>query len=191
MRWNCSAGCRREDALTRLANRREFDRRLGIEWNRARRDGHVLSLVLIDVDCFKNYNDHYGHPAGDACLQKVAGALQSVVRRSADLVARFGGEEFVVLLPATDAADASALAERMRRQVADLQIPHAASRVAAGVTASLGVATLAPGDACQPPDLVAAADAALYRAKEQGRNRVAVAPIAPTAPAASATTHQY
>ncbi|MEC4719007.1 diguanylate cyclase [Noviherbaspirillum sp. CPCC 100848] len=188
-----------EDALTRLANRREFDRRLSIEWNRARRDGHALSLVLIDVDCFKNYNDHYGHPAGDACLQKVADALQSVVRRSADLVARFGGEEFVVLLPATDAADAAALAERMRRQVSDLQIPHAASRVAAGITVSLGVATLTPGDAGQPPDLVAAADAALYRAKEQGRNRVVVAPAAATAAvttAANATpappaTHQH
>jgi diguanylate cyclase (GGDEF)-like protein len=173
-----------EDALTRLANRREFDRRLGIEWNRARRDGHALGLVLIDVDCFKNYNDHYGHPAGDACLQKVADALQSAARRSGDLMARFGGEEFVALLPGTDAADAAALAERMRRQVADLQIPHAASRVAAGVTVSLGVASLMPADAGQPPDLVAAADAALYRAKEQGRNRVAIAAAAPAAPAA-------
>jgi diguanylate cyclase (GGDEF)-like protein len=99
-------------------------------------------------------------------------------------VARFGGEEFVALLPGTDTADAAALAERMRRQVADLQIPHAASRVAAGVTVSLGVASLMPADAGQPPDLVAAADAALYRAKEQGRNRVAIAAAAPAAPAA-------
>lgn len=171
-----------EDALTRLANRREFDRRLGIEWNRARRDGHALSLVLIDVDCFKNYNDHYGHPAGDACLQKVAEALQSVVRRSADLAARFGGEEFVVLLPATEADAAAALAEHMRQAVADLQIPHAASRAAAGVTVSLGVASLRPDDACQPSDLVAAADAALYRAKELGRNRVAAAQQQHSAP---------
>lgn len=175
-----------EDSLTRLANRREFDRRLGIEWNRARRDGHMLSLVLIDVDCFKNYNDHYGHPTGDACLQKVAHALHSVVRRSADLVARFGGEEFVVLLPATDAAHAAALAEHMRRHVADLQIPHAASRVAAGVTVSLGVASMKPADGCQPPELIAAADAALYRAKEQGRNRVAAAPGAEAAQAGPA-----
>lgn len=170
-----------EDALTRLANRREFDRRLGIEWNRARRDGHALGLVLIDVDCFKNYNDHYGHPAGDACLQKVADALQSAARRSGDLVARFGGEEFVALLPGSDIADAAALAERMRRHVADLQIPHAASRVTAGVTVSLGVASLKPADAGQPPDLVAAADAALYRAKEQGRNCVALATAATAA----------
>lgn len=161
-----------EDGLTQLANRREFDRRLGIEWGRARRENYPLSLILIDVDNFKNYNDHYGHPAGDACLQQVASVLRSVPKRSADLVARFGGEEFVVLLPAASAADAVAIAAKMRQGVIDLRIPHASSQVAPGVTASFGVAALLPSDTLQPADLVAAADAALYRAKEQGRNQV-------------------
>ena len=161
-----------EDGLTQLANRREFDRRLGIEWGRARRGNYPLALILIDIDYFKKYNDQYGHPAGDVCLQQVAGALRSVPKRSADLVARFGGEEFVVLLPAASTADAVAIAERMRQGVIDLQIPHASSHIAPGVTASFGVAALVPSDALQPGDLVAAADVALYKAKEQGRNQV-------------------
>ncbi len=163
-----------EDALTRIANRREFDRRLGIEWGRARRDNQSLALILIDVDCFKNYNDHYGHPTGDACLQKITTALCAIPKRPADLVARFGGEEFVVLLPDTVIADAAALAERMRQAVADLQMPHATSRVSPGVTASFGVAALLPSTTAHAAELIAAADAALYRAKERGRNQVAV-----------------
>ena len=163
-----------EDALTQVANRREFDRRLAIEWGRARRDGTPLSLVMVDVDCFKNFNDHYGHQAGDACLQQIARCLRGIAQRPADLVARFGGEEFVVLLPATAEEDAAALAERMRAALIDLQIPHATSRVAPGVTASFGVAAMHPSGSTQPSTLVAAADAALYEAKEKGRNRVAV-----------------
>jgi diguanylate cyclase (GGDEF)-like protein len=161
-----------EDALTQAANRREFDRRLDIEWARARRDGVPLALIMVDVDCFKNYNDHYGHQAGDACLQQIAGRLRAVPQRAADLVARFGGEEFAVLLPATAEEDAAGLAERMRSAIVDLQIPHATSRVAPGVTASFGVAAMHPVGNLQASDLVAAADAALYAAKEKGRNRV-------------------
>ena len=163
-----------EDALTQIANRREFDRRLDIEWGRARRDGAVVSLIMVDVDCFKNYNDHYGHQAGDACLQQIAHALRTIPQRAADLVARFGGEEFVVLLPATSEADAAEMAERMRAAIVDLQLPHATSRVAPGVTASFGVASMHPAGTLQAADLIAAADAALYGAKEQGRNRVVV-----------------
>ncbi|HYD59087.1 MAG TPA: diguanylate cyclase [Noviherbaspirillum sp.] len=161
-----------EDALTQTANRREFDRRLDIEWARARRDGVPLALIMVDVDCFKNYNDHYGHQAGDACLQQIAGQLKAVPQRAADLVARFGGEEFAVLLPATSEEDAAGLAERMRGAIVDLQIPHATSRVAPGVTASFGVAAMHPVGNLKASDLVAASDAALYAAKEKGRNRV-------------------
>ena len=161
-----------EDGLTQIANRREFDRRLDIEWGRARRDGTPVALIMVDVDCFKNYNDHYGHQAGDACLQQIANRLHAIPQRAADLVARFGGEEFVALLPATTGADAARLAERMRNAVADLQIPHATSRVSPGVTASFGVAALHPAGSTEPAQLIAAADAALYAAKEKGRNRV-------------------
>lgn len=163
-----------EDALTQIANRREFERRLGIEWSRARRDRQPLALIMVDVDCFKNYNDHYGHPAGDACLQQIATALRKIPHRPADLVARFGGEEFAVLLPATSTEDAAAVAEHMRQAVLDLQIPHATSRVSPGVTASFGVAAIQPSLHEDLSELVAAADTALYDAKEHGRNRVAV-----------------
>lgn len=161
-----------EDALTQIANRREFERRLNLEWSRAKRDARPLALILIDVDCFKNYNDYYGHPAGDACLRRIAAVLRTIPKRAPDLVARFGGEEFVVLLPGTSVADAAQMAQRMQRAVVDLLIPHAASSAAPGVTASFGVAGLVPATDNQPLDLVAAADAALYRAKEGGRNRV-------------------
>ena len=165
-----------EDALTEVANRREFERRLNIEWSRALRDGHPLALIMVDVDFFKNYNDHYGHLAGDACLQQIAAALHAIPQRPTDLVARYGGEEFVVLLPATAADHAAELAERMRLAITDLQIPHATSRIASGVTASFGVAALQPRvhEHAQSHALVAAADAAMYRAKEKGRNQVAV-----------------
>lgn len=163
-----------EDALTQIANRREFEHRLAIEWGRARRDERSLAVIMIDVDCFKNYNDHYGHPAGDACLQRIAAKLSAVPQRSSDLVARFGGEEFVVLLPDTVVEDAVTLAERMRQAIVDLQIPHAASRVAPGVTASFGVAAMQPAGYAQSGELIAAADAALYKAKANGRNQLAV-----------------
>lgn len=161
-----------EDALTQVANRREFDRRLDLEWARAKREGQFLALILIDVDCFKAYNDHYGHPAGDACLRGIAGRLASVLKRSSDLVARFGGEEFVALLPATGAGEAAALAERMRLAVRELNLPHAASTAAPIVTASFGVYAMQPVDDEQASTLLDKADAALYRAKQGGRDRV-------------------
>ena len=163
-----------EDALTQIANRREFDRRFDIEWARARRDAYPLAMIMADIDFFKNYNDTYGHPTGDTCLRQVAAALKSIPKRPADLVTRFGGEEFAVLLPDTTAEDAAVLAERMRQAVLDLQIPHATSRVASGVTVSFGVAAIRPGLQDQPSALVEAADAALYDAKKNGRNQVAV-----------------
>lgn len=163
-----------EDSLTQVANRREFERRLGIEWGRARREGSMLALIMVDVDCFKNFNDHYGHLAGDACLQQIAAALRAIPHRAADLVARFGGEEFVVLLPSTDADQAAKVAEHLRQAIVDLQIPHATSRVSAGVTASLGVAAVLPTGDVQAQALIAAADEALYKAKQNGRNRVVV-----------------
>lgn len=163
-----------EDALTQIANRREFNRRLDIEWARARRDAQPLAMIMADIDFFKNYNDHYGHPAGDACLRQVAAALKSIPKRPADIVTRFGGEEFAVLLPETTVEDAAGLAERMRKAVVDLQIPHATSRIGSGVTVSFGVAAIRPGLHDQASTLVKMADVALYEAKQNGRNRVAV-----------------
>jgi diguanylate cyclase (GGDEF)-like protein len=162
-----------EDALTKLPNRREFDRRLALEWGRAQREVQTVALILVDVDCFKAYNDHYGHPAGDACLQRVAEALASVPQRSSDLTARFGGEEFVVLLPDTSVADALKIAERMRAAVTAMQLRHEYSVAAAVVTASFGVAAMMPTPRTDPAELLAHADAALYRAKADGRNCVA------------------
>lgn len=163
-----------EDALTQIANRRELDYRLKIEWGRARREGQSLAMILIDIDFFKYYNDHYGHPAGDHCLKQIAATLRTIPQRSSDLVARFGGEEFVVLLPGTTLEDAGYLAKRMRQAILDLNIPHLASQVAPMVTASFGVAAIMPLAQDDPAQLLANADAALYRAKENGRNQVAV-----------------
>lgn len=163
-----------EDPLTKIANRREFDRRLQLEWGRARREAQPLALILADVDFFKNYNDHYGHPAGDACLQQIASILRSVPQRSSDLVARLGGEEFAVLLPGTTIEDAAHLAESMRRAVLELNLPHAYSEVAPVVSASFGVAAMLPQMREEPAELLADADVALYNAKKNGRNRVVI-----------------
>ena len=162
-----------EDALTKLPNRREFDRRFALEWGRAHRELQSLALILVDVDCFKAYNDNYGHPAGDACLRQVAAALAGVPQRSSDLAARFGGEEFAVLLPDTAIGEAMRIAERMRAAMVALQMKHEHSTAAAVVTASFGVAAMMPTPRTEPSELLAHADAALYRAKADGRNRVA------------------
>jgi diguanylate cyclase (GGDEF)-like protein len=164
-----------EDPLTQLANRREFDRRMNLEWGRATRDEKPVALIMVDIDCFKNYNDHYGHPAGDSCLQQIAATLRDIPKRSSDLVARLGGEEFIVLLPNTTLEDAGQLAERMRAAVEALKIAHSHSPVSFYVTATFGVAATVPAPRALGADLLAQADAALYRAKTQGRNRVAVA----------------
>jgi diguanylate cyclase (GGDEF)-like protein len=162
------------DALTGLANRRRFEEVLDGEWARAERHGDALSLLMIDVDFFKLYNDLHGHLAGDDCLRRVAGALAGAVTRAADLVARYGGEEFVAVLPGTDVSGCRAQAERLRRAVHQLSIPHGDTRAAANVTISVGGATLTPNAHASPTSLVEAADNALYRAKETGRDRAVV-----------------
>ena len=159
------------DALTGIPNRRRLDEALIAEWKRAIRFGHPLSLVLADIDFFKRYNDALGHPAGDRCLVEVARVLQGNARRAGDVAARFGGEEFALLLPATSGTDAAIVAERARAAVEALALPHPEGVVRV-VTASFGVATFVPESDGDPERLLATADAALYRAKRDGRNRV-------------------
>ncbi|MFI3158285.1 MAG: diguanylate cyclase [Methylococcaceae bacterium] len=161
------------DALTDIPNRRRFDEALALEWKRALRDATPLSLVMIDIDHFKQYNDHYGHGAGDVCLQRVAAELAKGVVRPSDLVARYGGEEFVVILPETDREAARQIAERLRERIEKLSLPHAYSETGAVITISAGVATQAGiSENLRPQMLHDAADKALYMAKESGRNRV-------------------
>ncbi|MFH1911228.1 MAG: diguanylate cyclase [Pseudomonadota bacterium] len=162
----------RHDGLTGIANRRHFDEFYQQEWKRALREETPLSLLLCDLDFFKNYNDTYGHQAGDDCLRAVAGVLQKGLRRPGDLTARYGGEEFIVVLPGTLREGALAVAESLRKAVEALAIPHSASATAPVVTICLGVSITVPGPGESPADLLAAADRALYRAKEEGRNRV-------------------
>ena len=163
------------DGLTGVANRRRFDEALDVEWRRARRSALPLSLMLVDVDAFKLFNDTYGHLEGDACLRRVSETLAASLGRAADLAARFGGEEFVALLPHTSAEEAAGLAERLRGRVEALSIPHATSPVAGVVTVSIGCATAVPTEDGEPAALLAAADAALYAAKRAGRNRIVLA----------------
>lgn len=161
------------DSLTGLANRRQFDQVYKREWARAIREGAPLSLLLIDVDLFKLYNDSYGHQAGDACLQFVAAAMGDEQQlRSSDLVARYGGEEFAVILPNTSIEGALVVGERMRAMVARLELRHSEHCCAACVTISIGAATTIPNRVSSASHLLEAADAALYRAKQDGRNRV-------------------
>ncbi len=163
-----------QDPLTGVVNRRGLERTLNLEWKRALRRTSPLSLIMADVDHFKAYNDHYGHQAGDRCLRRIAAQLQALAQRPSDLVARYGGEEFVIILPDTTIEGAQALAETMRDEVHALKLEHANSSVAAFVTLSLGTATLIPNDYSSVDELLQAADRALYRAKEAGRNRVEV-----------------
>ena len=158
----------RQDALTGLANRRTFDERIAEEFRRARRHDLSLGLVMIDVDYFKHYNDRFGHPAGDECLRRVAAAVRRAVRRAGDLAGRYGGEEIVVLLPATGAFGAR---EQIRLGVAELVIEHPDS-VHGIVTVSAGTSFVIPFDHASVEDLISAADQALYRAKAGGRNQV-------------------
>jgi len=160
------------DCLTGIANRRRFDEAIAVEWQRARRQQGPLALLMCDVDCFKNYNDSLGHPAGDLCLKKTAAVLTGQLKRPADLVARYGGEEFAILLPDTDLAGALKLAEDCRRHLAQLALPHPGG-IDGVVTMSVGAASVSPAEGGSIEILVAAADAALYDAKRSGRNRVA------------------
>jgi diguanylate cyclase (GGDEF)-like protein/PAS domain S-box-containing protein len=162
------------DGLTQVANRRRFDEYLNAEWRRLVREQRPLSLILCDIDYFKLYNDTYGHLAGDFCLQQVAGVLRQSLRRPADLVARYGGEEFAMILPNTDITRAAFIAEDVRKRVRGLKIPHAESPVSQYVTLSLGVATSIPTSDISAQELIAAADEALYQAKNEGRDRVVV-----------------
>ena len=164
----------RNDAQTGLWNRREYERVLVSETARAARTRQALSLLMIDVDDFKTYNDSFGHSAGDDCLAAVAGALAEVVHRPADFCARYGGEEFVVLLPGTGAEGARLLAERMRGAIARRRIAHPTSRVGGLLTVSIGIATVVPPPGYDGRALQEAADRALYAAKRGGRDRVVV-----------------
>jgi diguanylate cyclase (GGDEF)-like protein len=160
------------DGLTSIANRRRFDEFITIEWKRAERTHSPLSLIMMDVDYFKLFNDHYGHPAGDDCLIAIAKTLQHTMKRSIDLVARYGGEEFIAVLPETPFKGAMKAAKKIRDAVNDLAIPHAYSNAASYVTLSLGVAEVIPHNDQQSTELINTADSALYKAKEHGRNRI-------------------
>jgi diguanylate cyclase (GGDEF)-like protein len=162
------------DGLTGIANRRHFDVAMEKEIRRAKRAGTPLSLLMIDIDAFKAYNDHYGHQQGDDTLIKVATALAQLLQRPLDLIARYGGEEFAAILPEMDAQQSVNMAETMRKAVAALQIPHEKAGHADHVTISIGVATHTASDAGDIPYLLGAADRALYSAKHAGRNRVAM-----------------
>ncbi len=160
------------DSLTEIANRRRYDNALEDEWRRCARNGSPLSLIVIDVDHFKAYNDHLGHAEGDVVLRRVAQTLQQIAGRPGDLVARYGGEEFVILLPETDAAAAEALAKEARLAVEAMQIRHPASPVSPWVTISLGGRSTLPEGATADPDFFKGSDAALYIAKATGRNKL-------------------
>lgn len=159
------------DDLTQIANRRQFDEWLNIEWSRMKRNKTPLSLIMCDIDFFKRYNDNYGHQAGDKCLCAVAQAIRSVVQRSSDLPARYGGEEFAVILPYINSTEALKVAKRIQESIIQLNIPHAHSKIADIVTLSLGISSIIPSLGYEPADLIKAADKALYEAKEKGRNQ--------------------
>ncbi|MBG1244134.1 diguanylate cyclase domain-containing protein [Nostoc sp. NZL] len=159
------------DGLTQVANRRCFDGRLQAEWKRLAQEQQRLSLILLDVDKFKSYNDYYGHLGGDHCLIIIAQTVQQTVHRPADLVARYGGEEFSVLLPNTDLVGAIKVAQRIQQAIHDQAIPHAQSDIKDIVTLSFGIASVIPTCDIKPNTLIASADKALYKAKEKGRDR--------------------
>jgi diguanylate cyclase (GGDEF)-like protein/PAS domain S-box-containing protein len=159
------------DGLTGIANRRKFDAVLDEEWDAARRHTQPLSLILIDIDFFKQYNDQYGHVQGDECLKRVGAALSGVANRSRDLLARYGGEEFVLVLPATDETAARRVSERCRQAIFKEQIPHAASAVGQLLTVSQGVGTIIPSATDTLMQFLDAVDRRLYRAKQGGRDR--------------------
>jgi diguanylate cyclase (GGDEF)-like protein len=164
------------DGLTQIPNRRRFDEHLNAQWRQMAREGLSLSVILCDIDCFKQYNDSCGHLAGDDCLKLVAQALNRALNRPNDLVARYGGEEFAVVLPNTDRQGAINVAKRLQHTVYKLQIPHPSSPVAPLVTVSMGVASDIPQLERSPSDLLDQADQYLYLAKQQGRNRIVYPP---------------
>ncbi|MBW4537880.1 MAG: PleD family two-component system response regulator [Myxacorys chilensis ATA2-1-KO14] len=159
------------DGLTQVANRRRFDEYLQQEWKRMLRDQTPLSLIMCDIDCFKRFNDTYGHQAGDNCLRQVANVIQNAAKRSLDLPARYGGEEFAVILPSTDQEGAIQVAQTIQIGVRELAIAHSSSTANKIVTVSLGIATTIPSRITSPGLLITAADKALYQAKHEGRDR--------------------
>jgi diguanylate cyclase (GGDEF)-like protein len=162
------------DGLTGLANRHAGNDFLSREWPRAIREQRTFSVIMVDIDCFKLYNDTYGHLEGDSCLRAVAAALQKGLKRPADLLVRYGGEEFMALLPGTDTDGSQVVATAMQHEVAVLQIPHATSLAAPFVTVSIGGASLVPQEGIPAEQLIASADRALYQAKQDGRNRICI-----------------
>lgn len=163
------------DSLTGLANRRFFNEFLSREWLRERRNQQPFSILMIDIDQFKKYNDHYGHLEGDVCLQKISWALQGTLCRAGDLLARYGGEEFIAILPQTDARGASELAAAFHSSVEELALPHHKSTVSPFVTVSIGIASVIPNQKLSSSQVIAMADKALYRAKQSGRNQSVLA----------------
>ncbi|QRY78367.1 diguanylate cyclase [Pseudomonas sp. PDNC002] len=164
-----------KDGLTGVANRRMFDTVLDTEWGSAQRSGQPLSLVLLDIDYFKQFNDHYGHINGDDCLRNVGKVLAGALHRPRDFIARFGGEEFVLVLPETDAEAARQIGERCRSLLREQHIAHEKSAVSSLLTISLGVGTAVPAVSDRPLDFVAAVDRLLYQAKQTGRDRLVAA----------------
>lgn len=160
------------DGLTGLANRRHFDEYLTMEWRRAQRNGQPLSLILLDVDYFKIYNDTYGHLKGDECLRTLAGIIKEAIKRPADLAARYGGEEFAIILPETDVLGAKKIAEDIHELIRKAELPHVGSTHAGQVTVSLGVAGHVPAVDTSYEELIQQADQLLYKAKREGRNQV-------------------
>lgn len=160
------------DGLTEMPNRRNFELALDREWRRCSRSGDRISLVMLDVDCFKQYNDNYGHTAGDEVLKKVSGILQAEVHRPSDVAARYGGEEFVLLLPETDSDGGRYLAEKIRVLISELDIKHSHSSVSNVLTVSLGGVTVIPSTFSKAQDMTIGADSMLYEAKRRGRNMV-------------------
>ncbi|KKL51223.1 hypothetical protein LCGC14_2297650, partial [marine sediment metagenome] len=160
-----------EDGLTLLANRRRLDQALGDNWNICGRDQKPISMLLLDIDYFKKYNDYYGHQLGDLALVAIGRLMQSTISRKSDLAARYGGEEFAFLLPDTDLAGAKLVAEKFKRQLQEEAIPHQRSTVASVLTVSIGIATITPAMDDNPWQLIQNADRALYRAKDEGRDR--------------------
>ena len=162
------------DPLTSLWNRRAFDEHLEEEWRRVRRRDGDISLLFIDIDYFKKYNDHYGHAKGDSCLVTIAQTIAQFAERSGEMVSRYGGEEFVVLLPDSDPDTAYKTAFRIQQAIASLAIPHQNSPVSDHITLSMGLVSIQPDETMEPVILLHRADDALYSAKEQGRNRICV-----------------
>lgn len=158
--------------MAELPNRRKFDEHFSMTWHYNLRDQSPLSIIMIDIDNFKAFNDHYGHQVGDECIKHVAHSFSVCIKRKIDIIARYGGEEFICVLPNTTNSDAVVLAEALRKGVLDLKIPHDFSDANPYVTISLGVSTIIPQYDMRPQELIVDADRALYQAKREGRNRV-------------------